>query len=93
MPARTPAGRRLSAQVAAHASWANTVDRTARAAGGDSATRSRANLRAYERQIDPDGTMDPADRELRARSLRRSHMARLALLALNARQARKEQAS
>jgi hypothetical protein len=37
--------------------------------------------------------MDPAEREVRARSLRRSHMARLSLLALEAREARKEQAS
>jgi hypothetical protein len=93
LPASTSVERRLRAQSAAYASWANTVDRSARARGGDSATRRRANLRTFERLIDPNGTMDPAERELRARHLQKAHMLRLSLLSLKARRARKEQAA
>lgn len=69
----TPALRTLRARTAAHVSWANTSDRTARTAAG-----TRALLDKFEREVDPDGTLDPAERALRAASARKAHFARLA---------------
>ncbi len=57
--------RRAIAQIAAHTSWANTTDRTARTAAGRAAMDQKFLDQA-------DG--DPA----RAESLRRAHMAKLA---------------
>lgn len=40
---------------------------------------ARAGLQAkWEREVDPDGTLDPAERATRAARLRRAHMIRLA---------------
>jgi hypothetical protein len=47
------------------------------------------NLRRFEQEVDPDGTLRPAEREMRAKSLRKAHMARLAMKSAAAR--RKEQ--
>lgn len=81
MPAAlTPAERKLRAQLAAHTSWANTRDRTARTAAG-----TKAMLDKFERQVDPDGTLDPAERALRAASARKAHFSRLALKSAQAR--------
>ena len=55
--------------------------------------RSRADLLAFERLVDPDGELDPTERELRARSARRAHMARMTFQSSRVRQARSEQAS
>jgi len=56
-PANDPETRRLVAQIAANESWANTADRSARTA------RARAALQAkFERQVDPEGTLPPAER-------------------------------
>jgi hypothetical protein len=46
-------------------------------------------LRRFEREIDPDGVMDPAERARRADQARRAHMLRLALRSSRVRQARK----
>jgi hypothetical protein len=93
MPELTPAERSLLARAAVLSSWAKTTDRSAHGRGGDTATRSRANLLAFERQVDPDGDLDPAERERRARAARLAHMNRMSYLASRARHARLEQAS
>jgi hypothetical protein len=80
----TPTERRLRAQIAAHTSWANTADRTARTAPGHKASMDR-----FERQVDPDGTLAPAERAKRAESARKAYFARLALLSAKARAAKK----
>lgn len=80
MPPLTPTERKLRAQLAAHTSWANTTDRTARTAAGRQALAEK-----FEREVDPDGTLDPIERARRAESARKAHFARLALLSAQAR--------
>jgi hypothetical protein len=70
----TPAQRTLRAKIAAHTSWANTVDRAARTA----AARKAANDR-FAKQVDPDGVLTPEERARRADSARRAYYSRLAM--------------
>ncbi len=58
---RTPAQKSMQGMLGAHASWANTEDRSARTA----AARKKALLR-FEQQVDPDGVLHPAERAVRA---------------------------
>lgn len=68
----TPAQRTQRARIGAYTSWANTVDRTAR-------TRPARDgfLARFERQVDPDGVLPPAERHARAEAARKAHMARM----------------
>lgn len=75
----TPAERRLRAQIAAHTSWANTPDRSARTA----VARAARDAKFLEAA---DG--DPE----RAESLRRAHFARLAFKSAQARRKAREAA-
>jgi hypothetical protein len=79
----TPAQRSLRSRLASHVSWANTTDRAARTAAARAAFRDR-----FERQVDPEGVLDPAERSLRADHARRAHMQSLALKSAKARRAR-----
>lgn len=65
--------RRRRARIAAHASWANTADRAARTSAG-----TAAFLERFERQVDPDGTLDPETRAAMARHARTAYMLQLA---------------
>jgi hypothetical protein len=78
--ALTPSQRTLRARLAAHSSWANTSDRSARTAPARSASFKR-----FERQVDPDCTLDPDDRARRAEHAMRAHMIRAALRSAQAR--------
>jgi hypothetical protein len=80
----TPQQRVLRARAAAHAQWANTPDRAAHTAPARAKFLSR-----FEQQVDPDGTLDPAERARRAEHARRSYFAALALKSSRARAARK----
>lgn len=81
----SPAERVLRARTAAHTSWANTADRSARTAPG------RAGLmKRFEQQVDPDHQLSEADRVRRAESLYKAHFARLALKSVQARRRVKE---
>jgi hypothetical protein len=80
----TPAERSLRARLAVHTSWAQTTDRAAR-----TAPARRAALQRFERQVDPDGTLNPAERRRRAEQAMRAHMAGLALQSAQARRRRK----
>jgi hypothetical protein len=71
----TPAERKLRAQIAAHESWAQTENRTARTAKG---------RRALEDKFLAEAGGDPK----RAESLRRAYYARLALKSAQARRRR-----
>jgi hypothetical protein len=51
------ADRSLIARLAAHESWANTADPSAR-----TAPARRALLDRFERQVDPDGVLSPTER-------------------------------
>jgi hypothetical protein len=83
----TPAERSLRARIAVHMSWAHTTDRTAR-----TAPARRAALQRFERQVDPDGQLKPAERTRRAEQAMRAHMARLALRSAQARRRRRRDA-
>lgn len=75
--------RRIRAQIAAHTSWANTDDRTARTAPG-----RQAVIEKFEREADPDGRLGPAERRRRALHLQAAWMGRIALKSSKRRAAR-----
>lgn len=83
----TPEQRRLRAQIAANTRWARE-DPTANAARGQAGL-----LAKFENDVDPDGTLDPAERTRRAEAARKAHMLRLALASSKARSARKSGAA
>ena len=74
------ADRSLIARLAAHESWANTADPSAR-----TAPARRAMLDRFERQVDPDGVLSPGERARRAGHARKAYFARLALRSAQAR--------
>lgn len=84
----TPEQRRLAAQVAVHTSWANTVDRTARTAPG-----TKAFLDRFEKQVDPDGVMDPVTRAKAAQNARTAYFKALAFKSSMARARKKRKAA
>jgi hypothetical protein len=75
-----PSSRSLQARVAAHASWARTADPTART-GPARATF----LNRFEREVDPDGVLDPSERARRAEHARKSYFLDLARKSAQAR--------
>ena len=75
--------RTLIAKLAAHESWANTSDPAARTAPARAAALAR-----FEHEVDPDGTLPPAERARRAASKRKAYFARLALRSAQVRRAR-----
>jgi hypothetical protein len=75
----TPGQRSIRARIAAHARWAKEDPRA-------TAERGQAGLLArFEREVDPDSQLPPAERRRRAESRRREHMARLGLASSKAR--------
>lgn len=77
--------RSLVASIAAHESWARTENRTAR-----TAPARKAMLDKFEREIDPDGTLLPAERAIRAEHARKAYFKRLALKSAQARRNRSQ---
>lgn len=75
-----PSERRLVASIAAHESWARTPDRSARTANARAALMAK-----FETEIDPTGSLPPAERARRAEHLRKAHFARLALMSARSR--------
>jgi hypothetical protein len=76
----TPEQRAMRASIAAHVQWAKETDPTARTAGA-----RKAFMERFEREADPDGVLDPAERARRAEHLRRAYFTRLALASSRAR--------
>jgi hypothetical protein len=78
--------RRLRGQIAINTRWANASaeDRAEQGARGQAGLLAR-----FERQVDPGGELEPAERARRAGNAYQAHMARLALASSNARAARK----
>ncbi len=70
----------LRARLASHASWAQTTDPTAR-----TAPARQAFLDRFEREVDPDGILPPADRARMAAHARKAYFTRLALASAKAR--------
>jgi hypothetical protein len=83
LAALTPEQRSLRGRLAAHESWAVTADPSAR-----TAPARAAFLERFERQVDPDGVLDPAARARRAEHARKAHFARMALRSAQARRKR-----
>lgn len=75
--------RTLAARAAAATRWGTCPDRTA-------ATQpAREGLRAkFAREVDPDGTLAPAEREYRVEQLHRAHMLRMAIASKRVRAAK-----
>ncbi len=80
MSARNAEERTLVARLAAHESWASTVDRSARTAPARAALMAK-----FEAEVDPDGVLDPAERTRRAEHKRKAYFQRLALRPAQAR--------
>jgi hypothetical protein len=81
---RSPAERALLARIAAHRSWANTIDASARTANGRAAAWAR-----FEREVDPEGVLSPEERRRRAGHARKAYFTDLALRSARARAAKK----
>lgn len=79
----TPAQRSLRARIASHASWAKTADPTARTRPG-----LDKFLERFENEVDPDRTLEPAERARRAEHARKAYFSSLALKSAKARQHR-----
>ncbi len=79
----TPEQKTLRARIAAHERWAQTPDRTAATAAARLAAVTR-----WERQVDPDGILDPRERSQRAESAKKAYYVQLALKSVQARAAR-----
>ncbi|MBB1032562.1 hypothetical protein G6027_17110 [Dietzia sp. SLG310A2-38A2] len=73
----------MRAQIAAHESWATTTDRAAR-----TAKARQAALDRFEKQVDPEGVLSPAERAKRAENARKAYFQRLALKSAQARRRR-----
>lgn len=76
----SPGERSLHARLAAHSLHAKVTDPSAH-----TAPARQAFLDRFEREVDPDGTLPPADRARRAEHARKAHFARLALASAKAR--------
>ncbi|MGV0050116.1 hypothetical protein ACRU43_12890 [Mycobacterium colombiense] len=79
----TVAERRLRSQIAAHESWARTPDRPARTRAARNAFWNR-----FERLVDPEGKLHPAQRAKAAENARKAHFKRMALKSAEARRRR-----
>jgi hypothetical protein len=76
---------RLRAQIAANARWAKTPEAERR--HSMDAAREAFDAR-FEREVDPDGVLDQAERTRRAAHARKAYFARLALKSAQARRRR-----
>jgi hypothetical protein len=80
----SPAERSLRARVAAHTMHARYDARVTTANG------RAAFLARFEREVDPDGRLDPEERRRRAEHARRAYFTRLALASAKARRVRRQ---
>ncbi|MEX0698902.1 MAG: hypothetical protein WD354_04135 [Acidimicrobiia bacterium] len=80
----TPQQRSLRGRLAAH-TLHSKVDSTAHTEAARNAFMAR-----FERQVDPDGVLDPAERSRRAEQAKKAYFAGLALKSARARGARRQ---
>jgi len=76
----TPTERSLAAQMAAHALHAQVANPSAH-----TAPARRAALERFEKQVDPEVLLDPAERARRAEHARKAYFLGLALKSAQAR--------
>lgn len=80
--------RRAAAQVAIHERYARSTPHDRAAATAAARDAARQNLIAkLTVEVDPDGTLDPAEREFRLRHAISAHYSRLSLMAAQSRRA------
>jgi hypothetical protein len=79
----TPAERRLRSKKGAHDNWARCENRSARTLPARLALMAK-----FERQVDPDNQLLPAERAKRAQNARKAYYAGLALKSAEARRRR-----
>jgi hypothetical protein len=72
--------RVLHARLAAHHSWASTPNPTERTEPG-----RKAFLERFEREVDPEGVLPPAERQRRATHAKKAYFTKLALASSRAR--------
>jgi hypothetical protein len=75
--------RSLAARIAANVRWAHEPDRKAA-----TAPARRGLLAKFAAEVDPDNSMDPAERDRRARSLMTAHMLRCSAASVRSRSSR-----
>lgn len=80
MSSQDPSTRRLIAQIAIHTRWSREGDRTAATGKARAAFIDR-----FEREVDPNNELDPAERARRAESAKKAYFRRLALKSAAAR--------
>src|ERR1700745_1439611 len=83
MPENSPELRTLYARLGAYEMWAKCKDRTAHTANGRKAFDAR-----FEREVDPDGTLAPPERDRRAKAARKAYYIRLSIKSAQIRQAK-----
>jgi len=66
-----PTVKDINKQIAAHITWSRTADRNAR-----TRPARQAFLAWFEREVDPDGKLPPAERGRRAQHALRAYMLR-----------------
>jgi hypothetical protein len=72
-PDKDPARRATIARIAALTRWSQTDSK-------DAMEHVRAGLDGwFERQVDPDGALDPDERQRRAEAFKKAHYQRMAL--------------
>ncbi len=84
----TPEQRSLRARLAAHSLHAQVVDPAAHTLPARTAFDGR-----FERQVDPDGLLTPAERARRAEHARRAYFLGLAIKSAEVRRRRKQAAA
>ena len=78
--------RALHSRLASHVRWSREADRTAATAP------ARAGLQArFEKQVDPDGVLDPVEREKRVANARQAHYLGMAYRSAQVRARRRQQ--
>lgn len=75
-----PSIRAMVARIAAHERWSRVEDRHAALAPARKAFADR-----FEREVDPEGKLDPRERAIRAEHARKAYFTRLALKSAQAR--------
>lgn len=83
MVARDPKERSQLARAAVHTRWSKTDDRTAATGPARRGMDAR-----FEREVDPDGLLDPAERARRVTSARKAYFINLALKSARVRKRR-----
>ena len=83
----TPEQRALRSRIGAHRKWAQCDDRQAATAPARQAFADR-----WEREVDPEGQLSPAERSQRAEHAKKAYFAGLALKSAQARARRRKAA-